>query len=95
VPTSRKRYMITETDEVGAALDRVRQADPDGTFNLGELVVLGAQCKVDLIEQAQRDDERRAELRERFLQRTRSGEGVDWDALADVHEHGWAHATDA
>jgi hypothetical protein len=87
--------MITETDEVGAALDRVRRADPDGAVNLGELVVLGAHAKVELIEQAQGDDERRAELRERFLQRTRSGEGVDWAALAEVRERGWVHGTDA
>ena len=87
--------MITETDEVGAALDRVRRADPDGAVSLSELVVLGAPVKVAQIEQARRDNERRAELRERFLQRTRSGEGVDWDALAEVHERGWAHAPDA
>jgi hypothetical protein len=94
VPTSRKRHTVTETNEVGAALDRVRQADPAGSVNLGELVVLGAACKVELLEQAQRDDQRRAELRERFLQRTRTGEGVDWDALVEVHERGWTHAAD-
>jgi hypothetical protein len=87
--------MVTETDEVGAALDRVRHADPDGAVSLSELVVLGADRKVELLEQAQRDDQRRAELRERFLQRTRSGEGVDWDALAEVRERGWAHPADA
>jgi hypothetical protein len=86
--------MITETDEVGAALDRVRSADPDGAVNLSELVVLGANRKVELLEETQRNDERRTELRERFLQRTRSGEGVDWDALADVHQRGWVHTTD-
>ena len=91
----RKRHVVTETDEVGAALHRLRHADPDVAVNLSELVVLGARSKVELIEQAQRNDERRAELRERFLQRTRSGEGVDWDALADVREGGWVHAADA
>jgi hypothetical protein len=95
MPTSRKRHMITETDEVGAALERVRQADPSHTINLAELVVLGAQRKVDLIEGEQGDDERRAELRERFLSRTRTGAGIDWEALQDVHDRGWAHAADA
>ena len=87
--------MVTETDEVGAALDRVRRAAPDTSVNLGELLVLGADRKVQQLEQARRDDERRAELRERFLQRTRSGAGIDWDALAEVHESGWVHAPDA
>jgi hypothetical protein len=95
MPTSRKRHMITETDEVGAALERVRQADPSRTVNLAELVVLGAERKVDLIEREQGDDERRAELRERFLSRTRTGAGVDWEALQNVHDRGWAHAADA
>jgi hypothetical protein len=84
--------MVTETDEVGAALDRVRAADPDGTVSLAELVVLGAACKLDQLEEARRDDQRRATLREQFLQRTRTGEGVDWDALVDVHDRGWTHA---
>jgi hypothetical protein len=85
--------MVTETDEVGAALDRVRAATPDGSVNLAELVVLGAARKVEQIEQVRSDDQRRAALREQFLQRTRTGEGVDWNALVDVHERGWAHAT--
>lgn len=86
--------MITETDEVGAALERVRQADPRHTVSLGELVVLGAERKVELIERDHDDQQRRAELRERFLRRTRSGAGIDWDALLDVNERGWAHSAD-
>jgi hypothetical protein len=86
--------MITETDEVGVALDRVRAVDPDGKVNLAELVILGAGAKVEQLERDRDDDARRATLRERFLERTRSGAGVDWDALADVHEHGWAHGSD-
>jgi hypothetical protein len=37
------------------------------------------------------DDVLRAELRNRFLVRTRSGRGVDFEALTEVHEHGWTH----
>ena len=37
------------------------------------------------------DELLRAELRERFLARTRSGRGVDFEALAEVHERGWTH----
>ncbi len=87
--------MITETDDVGAALDRVRLADPRQKVNLAELVVLGAERKIELIEREHGDHQRRAELRERFLRRTRSGAGVDWDALLDVHDRGWAHTADA
>ena len=86
--------MVTETDEVGAALERVRQADPDHAANLAELVVLGAERKVELIERERGDDQRRAELRDRFLRRTRAGQGIDWEALLDVHDRGWAHAAD-
>jgi hypothetical protein len=86
--------MVTETDEVGAALERIRQADPSHTINLPELVVLGAERKVELIEQERHDDEHRAKLRERFLSRTRTGAGIDWEALQDVHDRGWAHPAD-
>lgn len=83
--------MVTETDEVAAALGRLRSAAPATRPNLAELVVLGAERKAEQIQSERDDDARRAELRERFLQRTRSGEGVDWDALLNVHERGWAH----
>jgi hypothetical protein len=91
VPTRRKRHMITETDALSEALDRLRRADPEHPVSLGELVVLGAERKVGMIEQAHADETRRVELRERFLRRTQTGDGVDWEALAEVHEHGWVH----
>lgn len=87
--------MVTETDEVGAALERVRQLDPGHRVNLAELVVLGAERKLELIERERGQDERRAALRERFLSRTRTGAGIDWQALQDVHDRGWAHTGDA
>jgi len=86
--------MVTETDEVGTALERVREADPGRPVNLAELVVLGAERKIELIERTQGDEQRRAELRERLLRRTNSGAGIDWDALVDVHERGWTHPAD-
>jgi hypothetical protein len=89
MPTSRKRHMVTETDEINAALERVR-AVTDEKVSLGELVLLGAERKVE-IAQAKRDDaDRRAVLREQFLDRTRSGAGVDFEALLRVHDEGWA-----
>jgi hypothetical protein len=86
--------MVTETDEVGAALERVRQADPAHPISLPELVVLGAERKVELIESQRSEDQRRTELRERFLRRTRSGAGIDWETLLDVHHRGWTHTAD-
>ncbi len=94
MPTSRKRHMVTETDEVGAALSQVRAADPNGRVNLAELVVLGAEVKLQELGRQDEDDHRRAELRERFLARSNDVEGIDWDALRDVHERGWFHAAD-
>ena len=35
-------------------------------------------------------DDRRREARERFLERSRTLSGIDLDALADIHEHGWS-----
>jgi hypothetical protein len=86
--------MVTETDEVSAALDRVRAVDPNGKVNLAELVVLGAGAKVEQLQRTRAHDDSRAALRESFLDRTRTGAGVDWDALTHVHEHGWAHRAD-
>lgn len=89
MPTSRKRHMVTETDEISAALDRVRAVSNDKVA-LGELLLLGAERKVELMEAKRGDADRRAALREQFLDRTRSGAGVDFDALLRVHDEGWA-----
>jgi hypothetical protein len=89
MPTSRKRHMVTETDEITAALERVR-AVTDDKVNIGELVLLGAERKVELAEAERNDSGRRAALREQFLDRTRSGAGVDFEALLRVHDEGWA-----
>jgi hypothetical protein len=86
--------MVTETEEVGGALDRVRAVDPDGKVNLAELVVLGAEAKVEQLVRHRDDEARRAALRESFLERTRTGAGIDWDALTHAHEHGWVHDPD-
>jgi len=82
--------MVTETDEISAALDRVRAATDSARVSLGELVLLGAERKVELVEAERDDADRRAVLRERFLDRTRSGDGVDFDALLRAHDAGWA-----
>jgi hypothetical protein len=55
--------------------------------------VLGAERKVELIARERLDDGHRAEVRER-LSHTRTGAGIDWEALQDVRDWGWAPATD-
>ncbi len=52
MPTIRKRHMVSEAEEVGAALERVRQLEPVRGVNLAEL------------EEQRGDAEHRAELRE-------------------------------
>lgn len=89
VPTTRKRHSITETDDVADMLDRVRVAT-GGPPDLPELVKLGAQAKLRQLDQARADDERRRVLRQRFAERTLTGEGIDVAALREVREHGWA-----
>jgi hypothetical protein len=94
VPTTRKRHMVTETDEVGAALARVRAADPNGKVNLAELVVLGAERKLEQLQTSPEIEAHQLALRERFLERSRTGEGIDWEAAIYAHEHGWGDRGD-
>jgi hypothetical protein len=89
MPTSRKRHSITETDEVASVLDRVR-AETGGSLDLPELVRLGAEAKLRELSAARAADQRRSVLRQRFAERTATAEGIDVDALREVHEQGWA-----
>lgn len=90
MPTKRKRYIVTETDEVGDVLRRV--ADALGTApDIGELVVLGGEEKLRRVAAERNESRRRLELRQRFLERTRTGHGIDVQALREVREHGWSH----
>jgi hypothetical protein len=90
VPTKRKRHSVTETDEVGVALRRVEAAT--GTRpDLAELVVLGSEVKISKATEHRERDQAQAQLRARFLERTRTGEGIDLDALDRVRAAGWRH----
>jgi hypothetical protein len=88
MPTSRKRHSITETDEVASVLDRVR-AETGGILDLPELVRLGGEAKLRELSAARAVDQRRAVLRQRFAERTATAEGIDVEALREVHEQGW------
>ena len=86
--------MITETDDIGAALDRVRSADPGRKVNLSELVLLGAERKIEQLATSRAIDHEQRTLAMRFLERTRTGEGIDWEAAVYAHEHGWGDRGD-
>ncbi len=88
MPTSRKRHSITETDEVASVLDRVRAAT-GGVLDLPELVRLGGEAKLRELSAAHAADQRRLVLRRRFGERTATADGVDVEALREIHEQGW------
>lgn len=89
MPTTRKRHTITETDDVEQALAPLRA---QGTrVDIAELVIRGAHAKLADLREERDDDERRLALRESFLERTRTGEGLDFEALLEQHERGWTY----
>lgn len=89
MPTQRKRHSITETEPVAAALDALRER-ADARVDLAELVVLGAQEKLQRLESEDAARRHRNALRQRFAERTVTGRGVDVDALLDAHRPGWS-----
>lgn len=93
MPTTRKRHTITETAEIERALRPLRQWT-HGRVDLGELVRLGAGVKLEQLQREEANARERAALRERFLERTRTGDGVDFERLREVHERGWAQSID-
>jgi len=89
VPTSRRRHSLTETDDVAAALNGIRDAT-GGAVDIPELVKLGAVVKLQELSAARADSQSRRELRRRFAERTLTGDGIDVDALGAAHDRGWA-----
>jgi len=88
MPTQRRRHAITETAEVQAALDELRDELGTDRVQLGELVVLGARAKLESI-RAERAEG--AALRRRLAERVR-GRAPLADAVAadQVRRSGWA-----
>lgn len=92
MPTKRPRHTLTETEPIAAALRTARPLfDPHTKDSriLAELIVLGAERKAEGAHLRKLDSDKAAELRERFLRRTRDFEGLDRDALSAVRERGW------
>jgi len=88
MPTKRRRYVITETPPVQAALAGLRGGLGSDRIELGELVVLGADVKLAAI-RAERKG--RTELRRRLADRVRSGTvSVNFEAAEEARASGWA-----
>jgi hypothetical protein len=90
VPTTRKRHTITETPVVERALAPLRTRGVP--IDLADLVVRGAEARLAELERQRADREGKRALRERFLERTRAGHGIDVDAALSVREQGWTAA---
>ena len=87
MPTTRKRHSVTETPAVERALAPLRAYGVP--IDIPDLVVRGAAAKVAEVEAGREDDGRRRALRERFLQRTRTAEGIDLDTALEVRSEAW------
>ena len=78
--------MITETAEVEAALEPLRARGIPVNFQ--HLVIKGAEATVNGVEARADGDAQRLRLRERFLERTLTGRGLDLDIVADPSRPG-------
>jgi hypothetical protein len=88
VPTNRRRHAITETPPVEAALDELRHELGTDRIELGELVILGAQLKLQNLRATRAHEaDRRAKLADRVRARR---VGADLDAANAVRASGWA-----
>lgn len=90
MPTTRPRHTITEVGPVEDALRRVREAT--GGANLRELIVLGADAKLEVETERRQALERRTTLRERLIARTTRPAAVDLAAAEEVRRHGWSRS---
>jgi hypothetical protein len=79
--------MITETAEIEAALEPLRTRGIPVNFQ--RLVIKGAEATVDENRLAAEEEERKLRLRERFLERLHTGQGLDLDILADPSRPAW------
>ncbi len=79
--------MITETPEIEIALEPLRARGVP--VALPELVIKGAEMTLAEVQATAEDEGRRLAARERFLERTRSGAGLDLDIMLDPRRSAW------
>jgi len=89
MPTKHHRHSITETPRVREALEPLRRRGVK--FELSDLVVRGAEQRLHELEAERVEEERKAELRQRLIERLRTGKGLDVAAAYEVRETGWTH----
>jgi hypothetical protein len=87
MPTKRKRHMITETVEVETALEPLRLRGIPVSFH--QLVIKGAETTMEEARAGEVEDTRRRAARERFLERMRTGAGLDLDVALDLSRPAW------
>jgi hypothetical protein len=87
MPTKYRRRAVTETPPVKAALGRLQLELRSDRVDLGELIVLGAEAKVEAL---RADGEDRAAKLRRLADRIRARDlGVDLEAAEEVRRKGW------
>jgi hypothetical protein len=89
MPTKLRRHSITETPRVRDALEPLRRRGVP--VELGDLVVRGAADRLREVEAEEPEEQRKARLRQRLVERLRTGKGIDIAAAYEVREHGWTH----
>lgn len=88
MPTKRRRHALTETSQVHAALEELRQELGLDHVDLPELVVLGAREKLARL---RADKAEPAAVRRRLARRVRERHiPVDVAAADEVRATGWA-----
>lgn len=88
MPTKRRRHAVTETPPVQAALDELRGELGEDRIQLGELVILGANAKLEQLRERQAEQ---TEKRRRITDRIRRREPLaDRAAAEEVRRTGWA-----
>lgn len=90
MPTKHRRYAITGTPPVQAALDELQGELGRDRLDLAELVILGAREKLT---QLRKKESRRVRLRRRLAERIRAGQlPIDRTAAQEVRRAGWVRS---
>ena len=87
MPTIRRRHFVAETPRVEAALSQLRNELGSDRIDLSEIVVLGAERKLEQVREQRADN---AALRRSLAARMRARTlPVDTDAATRVRATGW------
>jgi hypothetical protein len=90
MPTKHPRVSVTVTPALREARERLLRRGVDAS--VGELALAGAHHLLAQSAADEADEQRRAALRRRLVQRLRAGDALDVAALLEVRERGWTRA---